>query len=155
MELKVIHRTNLSKHRSLSGSIRLPWKSEAVEGSVEVRPSTTKPPCLVIKASPCDAESTSTLTSFFLQNCCIMTLTLLDEFQEPFWCVSSPVCATPAGQARPFDYGGDHFLMDYREPDGQVKLKLVWLREQRQFFVVGLTVYVAVSKVNKHFRREY
>ncbi|XP_047431148.1 F-box only protein 15-like [Mugil cephalus] len=122
LELKVIHRTNLSKHRSLSGSIRLPWKSEAVEGSVE--------------------------------NCCIMTVTLLDEVQEPLWCVSSPVSVAPAWNAKPFDYGGDHFLMDYREPGGQVKMKLVWLREQRQFLVVSLSVYVAVNKVDQHLSPE-
>ncbi|XP_040008158.1 F-box only protein 15-like isoform X2 [Xiphias gladius] len=36
VELKVINRTNLSQHRSLSGSVKLPWKSEALEGSVEL-----------------------------------------------------------------------------------------------------------------------
>ncbi|XP_037616243.1 F-box only protein 15-like isoform X1 [Sebastes umbrosus] len=36
VELRVINRTDLSQHRSLSGSIKLPWKSEALEGSVEI-----------------------------------------------------------------------------------------------------------------------
>lgn len=40
-EMKVISRTNVSQHRSLSGSIRVPWKWEKLEGSVEVQPSDT------------------------------------------------------------------------------------------------------------------
>ncbi|XP_044042581.1 F-box only protein 15-like isoform X4 [Siniperca chuatsi] len=123
VELKVINRTNLSQHRSLSGNIKLPWKSEALEGSVE--------------------------------NCCIITLTLLDEFQKPFWCVSSPICIMMAKKTLSFDYSGEHFLMEYQNSDGQVKMKLVWLKEQKQFFLISLTVYVSVFKVNKHFSRDY
>ncbi|XP_038563961.1 F-box only protein 15-like isoform X1 [Micropterus salmoides] len=36
MELRVISRTDVSQHRSLSGNIKLPWKSETLEGSVEL-----------------------------------------------------------------------------------------------------------------------
>ncbi|GAA6218752.1 F-box only protein 15-like isoform X2 [Lates japonicus] len=123
VELKVIDRTNLSQHRSLSGNVKLPWKSEMLEGSVE--------------------------------NCCIMTLTLLDEFQKPFWCISSPICITKARRQLSFDYGGEHFLMEYRDADGKVRMKLVWLTEEKQFFLISLTVYISVTKVNKHFSTEY
>ncbi|XP_023270604.1 F-box only protein 15-like [Seriola lalandi dorsalis] len=123
VELKVIDRTNLSQHRSLSGNVKLPWKSEALEGSVE--------------------------------NCCIMTVTLLDEFQKPFWCVSSPICITMVKTSLSFDYSGEHFLMTYQNSDGQVKMKLVWLKEQKQFFLISLTVYVSIFKVNKHFSTNY
>ncbi|XP_041832874.1 F-box only protein 15-like isoform X2 [Melanotaenia boesemani] len=123
VELRVINRTNLSQHRSLSGSIKLPWKSEDLEGAIE--------------------------------NCCIMTLTLLDEFQKPFWCVSSPVCITMTKKVLSRDYKGDHFLMEYQNPDGEVKMMLVWLKEQKQFFLFSLTVYVTVANVNKRFSREY
>uniref|UniRef100_A0A3B5MBR2 F-box domain-containing protein n=1 Tax=Xiphophorus couchianus TaxID=32473 RepID=A0A3B5MBR2_9TELE len=37
VKLKVIQRSNLSQHRSLSGSIRLPWRHEDVKGAVEVK----------------------------------------------------------------------------------------------------------------------
>ncbi|XP_029351598.1 F-box only protein 15-like isoform X2 [Echeneis naucrates] len=123
VELRVIDRTNLSQHRSLSGHVKLPWKSNELEGSVE--------------------------------NCCIMTLTLLDEFHKPFWCVSSPICITMAKMSLSFDYSGEHFLMNYQNPEGQVKMKLVWLKEQKQFFLISLTVYVSLSKVNQHFSRDY
>ncbi|XP_040886287.1 F-box only protein 15-like isoform X2 [Toxotes jaculatrix] len=123
VELKVISRNDLSQHRSLSGNVKLPWKSDALEGSVE--------------------------------NCCIMTLTLLDEFQKPFWCVSSPIFITMAKRPLSFDYGGEHFLMEYGNSDGKVKMMLVWLKEQKQFFLISLTVYVSVFKVNAHFSRDY
>ncbi|KAM3587676.1 uncharacterized protein V6R79_011634 [Siganus canaliculatus] len=121
--LKVIDRTNLSQHRSLSGNIKLPWKSGSLEGSVE--------------------------------NCCIITLTLLDEFQKPFWCVSSPICVVRAQQTLSFDYGGEHFLMQHHSPEGRVEMKLVWLKEQKQFFLISLVVYISVAKVNEHFSRQY
>ncbi|XP_067345670.1 F-box only protein 15-like isoform X2 [Channa argus] len=74
MELRVIERTNFSQHRLLSGNIKLPWKSEVLEGTVE--------------------------------NCCIMTLTLLDNFWKPFWCVSSPITIKMSKQPVSFDYDG-------------------------------------------------
>ncbi|XP_026218321.1 F-box protein isoform X2 [Anabas testudineus] len=123
VELRVIDRTNLSQHRSLSGNVKLPWWSEELEGSVE--------------------------------NCCIMTLTLLDDFQKPFWCVSSPISITMAKQPLSFHYSGEHYLMRYHSPDGQVKMTLVWLEEQKQFFLISLTLYISVLKVSNHFGREY
>nr|XP_046234804.1 F-box only protein 15-like isoform X2 [Scatophagus argus] len=123
MLLRVINRTNLSQHRSLSGNIKLPWKSESLEGSVE--------------------------------NCCIITLTLLDEFQKPFWCVSSPVCITMARKTLSYDYSGKHFLMEHHSAEGKVEMKLVWLKEQEQFFLISLTVCIPLCKVNKHFSTEY
>ncbi|XP_058480588.1 F-box only protein 15-like isoform X1 [Solea solea] len=121
LELRFINRTNVSQHRSLSGNVNLPWKSDSLEGSVE--------------------------------NCCIMTMTLLDESQEPFWCVSSPICIRMAEKPQRSDYSGECFLMDYRDADGKVKMELVWLKEEKQFFLFGLTVYVSVLKVNKHYGR--
>ncbi|XP_022056616.2 F-box only protein 15-like [Acanthochromis polyacanthus] len=123
IKLDVINRTNLSQHRSLSGSIKLPWKSDELEGSVE--------------------------------NCCIMTLTLLDEFQTPFWCVSSPVSIQAAKKSPSSDYSDDHFLMDYYDSEGKVKMVLVWLKEQNQFFLISLSLFVAVYKVNQRFSRNY
>ncbi|KAM4711509.1 F-box only protein 15-like [Anableps anableps] len=123
VELRVIQKTRLSQHRSLSGNIRLPWRHEDLEGAVE--------------------------------NCCIMSLTLLDEFQKPFWCISTPIHITMAKRTLSFDYSGRDFQMLYRNQDGEVRMLLVWLEEQKQFFLIGLTVYVPVAKVNKRFNREY
>uniref|UniRef100_A0A8C9YAF7 F-box domain-containing protein n=1 Tax=Sander lucioperca TaxID=283035 RepID=A0A8C9YAF7_SANLU len=88
-------------------------------------------------------------------NCCIVSLTLLDEFQKPFWCVSSPISIMMAKRQQSFDYSGEHFVMDFKDSDGQVKMKLVWFKEQKQFFLISLTVYISIFKVNKHFSRAY
>lgn len=86
-----------------------------------------------------------------VENCCIMTLTLLDVFQKPFWCVSSPICITAAKEKLSYGESDEHFLMRYRDPEGQVKMGLVWWKEQKQFFIISLNVYIPVSKVNKRF----
>lgn len=36
MELTVIDRSDLQQHRSLSGSVRLPWRTGCLGGSVQV-----------------------------------------------------------------------------------------------------------------------
>lgn len=95
------------------------------------------------------------ISLLFTQNCCIMSLTLLDEFKKPFWCVSSPVSMELEKTPFSYDYDGEHFLIHYLDSDGQVKMKLVWMKEQKQFFLISLVVYVSVCKVNKHFSRDY
>lgn len=97
----------------------------------------------------------SSFVSWCRQNCCVMSLTLLDEFHKPFWCVSCPVRVAAARWPVTQDYGGEHFLLDYHDREGQVKLKLVWLKEQDCFLLVGLSVFLAVWKVNEHFGTNY
>ncbi|KAF0028159.1 hypothetical protein F2P81_019246 [Scophthalmus maximus] len=82
-----------------------------------------------------------------------MSLTLLDEFRKPFWCVSSPVSMQPEETPVSYDYDGEHFLIHYLDSDGQVKVTLVWMKER--FVVISLVVYMSVSKVNKHFSTDY
>lgn len=84
-----------------------------------------------------------------------MSLTLLDEFKTPFWCVASPVSMEREKNSVSYDYDGKHFLIHYRDSEGQVKMNLVWMKEQKQFFVISLVVSVSVCKVNKHFNRNY
>nr|XP_020455653.1 F-box only protein 15 isoform X2 [Monopterus albus] len=90
-----------------------------------------------------------------VENCCIMSLTLLDEFRKPFWCISCPVSMELQKSALSYDYDGEHHLIHYQDSEGQVKMKLVWMDEQKQFVLVSLVVYVITCKVNKHFSREY
>ncbi|KAK7896791.1 hypothetical protein WMY93_022116 [Mugilogobius chulae] len=123
MALCVIYKSNLSRHRSLSGNIRFPWKTEKLEGCIE--------------------------------NCCFMTLTLLDEFQKPFWCISAPITVTRSKKPLTFDYNGEHFFMDFQHDEGQVKMTLVWLHEEKQFFLIDLSVLVAIHKVNRYFCTNY
>ncbi|KAK0135388.1 F-box only protein 15 [Merluccius polli] len=123
IELVAISRTNLSQHTPLSGSITLPWKCEALDGTVE--------------------------------NCCLMSLTLLDEAQHPFWCVSSPVSMATAKKPMSYDYDGEHLAMRYLDPDGRVAMELVRMEQPRQLFLIDLTLHVPLQKVNRHFGRSY
>ncbi|XP_023839887.1 F-box only protein 15-like [Salvelinus sp. IW2-2015] len=123
IQLNVINRGSLSQHTPLSGRISLPWKCEALEGTVE--------------------------------NCCMMSLTLMDEYQNPFWCVSTPVSMALNSKEPSNDYEGQHFLIKYQDAEGKVRMDLVWLEEQRQYFLINLVVFIATAKVNKHFGRAY
>lgn len=85
-----------------------------------------------------------------------MSLTLLDEFRKPFWCVSSPVFLKR--QKKPhitFDYDGQHSLIHYQDLDGQVKMELVWMEEKKCFYLISFVVFVSVCKVNEYFSTDY
>lgn len=84
-----------------------------------------------------------------------MSLTLLDEFKKPFWCVSSPVSMTLEKTPVSYDYDGEHFFMHYQDSDGQVNMELVRVKEQKQFYLISLVVCLTVCKVNRHFSRDY
>lgn len=90
------------------------------------------------------------------QNCCVLTLTLLDDFQRPFWCVSSPVCIRMAGRGSHLSvYSGEHFRLEHCDSEGKVEMRLVWLTEEKQFFLIALSVYIPLAKVNQHFGTKY
>ncbi|XP_023131858.2 F-box only protein 15 [Amphiprion ocellaris] len=90
-----------------------------------------------------------------VENCCIMSLTLLDEFSKPFTCVSSPVSMKLEKTPISYDHDGEHYLIHYQDSDAQVKMRLVWMKEQQQFVLVSLVIYLSVCNVNRHFGRDY
>ncbi|TNM96177.1 hypothetical protein fugu_015838 [Takifugu bimaculatus] len=59
-----------------------------------------------------------------VQNGCIMSLTLLDEFHKPFWCVSSPISIVPGQMPVRNDYAGDPFFAWYEDSGGKVEMQL-------------------------------
>uniref|UniRef100_A0A3Q4FZZ8 F-box only protein 15-like n=1 Tax=Neolamprologus brichardi TaxID=32507 RepID=A0A3Q4FZZ8_NEOBR len=77
------------------------------------------------------------------------------EFRKPFKCVTSPVSAELERTPVCYDYDGEHYLIHYQDSDIQVKMRLVWMNEQKQFILISLVVYVSVCYVNKYFRRDY
>uniref|UniRef100_A0A8C2ZLU6 F-box domain-containing protein n=1 Tax=Cyclopterus lumpus TaxID=8103 RepID=A0A8C2ZLU6_CYCLU len=113
---------------------------------------------LIFTTSHCSSRKeilTFAYSSTSFQNCCIMSLTLLDEFKKPFWCVGSPVSMELEKTPVSYDYDGEHFSIHHQDSDGQVKMKLVWMEEQKQLALISLVVYVTVCKVNEHFSRNY
>lgn len=84
-----------------------------------------------------------------------MSVTLLDEFTEPFWCVCSPVSMSPEKTPVSYDYNGERFLIRYEDSDGQVEMRLAWMKELKRLFLTCLIVRVPVGKVNRRFSRNY
>ncbi|KAJ4925304.1 hypothetical protein JOQ06_018039 [Pogonophryne albipinna] len=88
-----------------------------------------------------------------VQNCCVLSVTLVDFYQRKFWCVGSAVSVQLQETPVCYDYDGEHFLILHQDSEGRVEIQLV--KEQTRFVVVSLAVYVAVGKVNKHFGTSY
>lgn len=91
-----------------------------------------------------------------VKDCCMMTLTLLDEFRIPFWCVSSAVSLkAEQPECSDYDYDGEHLIIHYKDQDGQVKMNLVHNNEQKLYTVISLVIYITTSKINSHFGTHY
>ncbi|KAI9523191.1 hypothetical protein NQZ68_029196 [Dissostichus eleginoides] len=88
-----------------------------------------------------------------VQNCCVLSVTLLDFCKGKFWCVGSAVSVQLQETPVCYDYDGEHFLILHQDSEGRVEIQLV--KEQTRFVVVSLAVCVAVGKVNKHFGTSY
>lgn len=54
-----------------------------------------------------------------------------------------------------YDCNGESFFMEYQDSDGRLEIELEWMEEQKQFVMVHLIIFLSISKVNRHFRRDY
>uniref|UniRef100_A0A3Q2XJC1 F-box domain-containing protein n=1 Tax=Hippocampus comes TaxID=109280 RepID=A0A3Q2XJC1_HIPCM len=82
----------------------------------------------------------------WVQNCCVLTLTVIEDIYKPLWCVSAPVCVRASAE-RPrgrSDYysDGKRLLLLHEDARGLLKMTLVRLKEPHQLFVVSLAVSV-------------
>uniref|UniRef100_UPI00398EF6D3 F-box only protein 15 n=1 Tax=Pristiophorus japonicus TaxID=55135 RepID=UPI00398EF6D3 len=91
-----------------------------------------------------------------IQHCCLMDVTVLDEAEKPFWCVSSPVATQSAcTSAIRYSYLGDRQTIDYKDSEGKVHMELMWLEEEQQYYIVNLVLYLSIKKVNAWFATNY
>lgn len=84
----------------------------------------------------------------------MMTLTVLDEAQRPFWCVSSPVKMANKLRAVDLEYEGEQFIIMYEDVEGRVRMTFVWMEMLQQYFLVQLITAFPAAKVKRHFGGE-
>ncbi|XP_062377797.1 F-box only protein 15 isoform X2 [Sardina pilchardus] len=92
-----------------------------------------------------------------VEHCCVMSVTVLDESQTPFWCVSSPVpiMLSKGVDSRDYDYRGESYVIRYHGSEGRISLDLVWMEELGQYFLVMFHIHLPVVKINRYFGRSY
>ncbi|XP_067309991.1 F-box only protein 15 [Pseudorasbora parva] len=86
-----------------------------------------------------------------VERCCMMTLTILDEAQRPFWCVSSPVKMSNKLRVVDLEYEGEQYVILYEDMEGKVKMTFVWMEEHQQYFLVQLITAFPAAKVKRRF----
>ncbi|XP_069476810.1 F-box only protein 15 isoform X2 [Ambystoma mexicanum] len=91
-----------------------------------------------------------------VQNCFMMDVTLLDETEKPFWCVSAPVnIQTYTMPDSLYDFLGEHYVLNYKDLEGKVHMELVWMKETEEYCIINLVIYVTTEKVNSWFGTSY
>ncbi|XP_009946871.1 PREDICTED: F-box only protein 15 [Leptosomus discolor] len=91
-----------------------------------------------------------------VKDCCLMDVTLLDETGKPFWCFSASVHVKLSSKASGlYDYTGPIYTTDYADSEGKVCAELVWLEETKEYFLVGLVLYISTTKVNNWYGTDY
>lgn len=91
-----------------------------------------------------------------VQDCCMMNLTVWDEAKQPFWCVSAPVVITKTDRdVVSYDADGLNVSILYQDTEGKVEIRLGQVEHKNEYIVVNLVIYISISKVNKHFGRDY
>ncbi|MGH0133571.1 UNVERIFIED_CONTAM: hypothetical protein FKN15_062086 [Acipenser sinensis] len=165
VRLMVISRNDISQHIAISGKIGTAWNADVLGGVVEyIRNESVR--LMVISRNDISqhiAISGKIGTAWnadvlggVVESCCMMSLTVLDEVQNPFWCVSTPVSMQLSTEtSTSYDYMGEYYNIKYNDSEGRVFMELVWLKEHEQFFLTSLVLYITTEKVNKHFRTKY
>ncbi|KAI4874991.1 hypothetical protein NFI96_017663, partial [Prochilodus magdalenae] len=118
-----------SEHTPVSGRISFPWMAEGLQGDIKL----WEQKIYVIPP----------------QNCCMMTVTVLDEGQKPLWCISSAVPLLLS------TYNEEEFVLLHQDMKGKVRMNFVWMQDMQQYFLISLLVRVSVPKLNKLFSREF
>lgn len=86
----------------------------------------------------------------------MMNLTLWDEAQQPFWCVTAPVVIADADEYEvSFDVDAESVLIFYHSEEGRVKIWLKRIKDRDEYSVDSLVIYIPVFRVNEHFGRNY
>ncbi|XP_039190312.1 F-box only protein 15 isoform X2 [Crotalus tigris] len=91
-----------------------------------------------------------------IKNCFIMDLTLLDDSQKPFWCISVPVdMKLSIKTSTLYQFLGPCYCMNYKDSTGKVYMELIWMEETNEYLIVNLVIYLSTWKVNSRFGTNY
>ncbi|KAG9264752.1 F-box only protein 15-like [Astyanax mexicanus] len=84
-----------------------------------------------------------------IKNCCMMTLTMLDEDQRPFWCVSSAVNFVMRAS------DPEQSALLYMDGEGRVWTNFMWMPDMQQYFLLGIHIRIPLKKLNQHFGSDF
>lgn len=91
---------------------------------------------------------------FSEQNCCMMTVSVLNEAQRLVWCISSSAALSPKhSHVVCKTYDGEQSVLWYGDTDGKLKMTLVWMQDLQMYFLIGLHICIRMKKVNAHFHK--
>ncbi|KAG8133422.1 hypothetical protein E2320_011243 [Naja naja] len=91
-----------------------------------------------------------------IKSCFIMDLTLLDDSQKPFWCISVPVEMKLSDKSSTlYQSLGPCYCMNYKDSTGKVYMELIWMEETNEYLIVNLVIYLSTQKVNSRFGTNY
>ncbi|XP_026555235.1 F-box only protein 15 [Pseudonaja textilis] len=91
-----------------------------------------------------------------IKSCFIMDLTLLDDSQKPFWCISVPVeMKLSVKTSTLYESLGPCYCMNYKDSTGKVYMELIWMEETNEYLIVNLVIYLSTEKVNSRFGTNY
>uniref|UniRef100_A0A8C5S5H2 F-box protein 15 n=1 Tax=Laticauda laticaudata TaxID=8630 RepID=A0A8C5S5H2_LATLA len=91
-----------------------------------------------------------------IKSCFIMDLTLLDDSQKPFWCISAPVeMKLSVKTSTLYKSLGPCYCMNYKDSTGKVYMELIWMEETNEYLIVNLVIYLSTQKVNSRFGTNY
>lgn len=90
------------------------------------------------------------------QGLCILDLTVFDEFDQPFWCVSHPVKVTKDEiSERSLLYHGEPYSLHYMDEEGSVHLQVISDEDQEKEIVTMATIHINVKTINSWFSTAY
>ncbi|XP_066518252.1 F-box only protein 15 isoform X2 [Hoplias malabaricus] len=75
-----------------------------------------------------------------MKDCCVMTVTVLDDGQKPLWCASSTVTLMRCTES------DEEFTMLCKDKKGRVRLRFVWMQDMQQFFLTSLHLYISINQ---------
>ncbi|CAH2284632.1 F-box only 15 isoform X1 [Pelobates cultripes] len=92
----------------------------------------------------------------YIQKCFMMDVTVFDETEKPFWCLSSPVKLLASKSSETHcNFMGQTFNLNYMDQEGKVKAELVWMNETEEYYIINLVLYLSTEKVNSWFATNY